>query len=231
VNPSTAADARETEASRPIRVAIVEDDRALRNAVAALVDGTPGFACRDAWGSVEAALPAFAASAPDVLLLDIGLPGMPGTAGVARLRELRPAVAVLMFTVFEEPERIFEALENGAIGYLLKRTPPARLLDAIREAHEGGSPMSPEIARRVVERLRAARPPRPDSVPGPPPSLTPAEKRLLSLLVEGLRYEECAERLDISVHTVRSAIRSIYEKLQVHSKAAAVSRALRERLV
>jgi DNA-binding NarL/FixJ family response regulator len=211
----------------PIRVAIVEDDRALRQGIALLVDGTPGFRCRDAWGSVEAAAQGISAADPEVVLLDIGLPGEPGSSGVAHLRELAPRAAFLMFTVFEEPNRIFESLCHGATGYLLKRTPPAKLLEAIREAHAGGSPMSPEIARRVVELFRRFAPP--EASPAPP--LTPAEKRLLSLLVEGLRYQECADRLGISVHTVRSAIRSIYDKLQVHSKAGAVARAIRERLV
>lgn len=213
--------------ARPIRVAMVEDDRALRQAVALLVDGTPGFSCRDTWGAVEAAAPAIAAADPDVVLLDIGLPGEPGSSGVARLRERAPRAVFLMYTVFEEPDRIFESLCHGASGYLLKRTPPAKLLEAIRDAHAGGSPMSPEIARRVVELFRRFAP----QEASPAPALTPAEKRLLALLVEGLRYQECADRLGISVHTVRSAIRSIYDKLQVHSKAGAVARAIREQLV
>lgn len=211
----------------PIRVAIVEDDRSLRNGFATLVDGTPGFRCRETWGSVETALEGIAAARPDVVLLDIGLPGVPGSTGVTHLRERVPNAAILMLTVFDDPARIFESLCNGAAGYLLKRTPPARLLEAIREAHEGGAPMSPEIARRVVELFRKVAP----AVTGPAPRLTPAEKRLLALLVEGLRYQECAERLGISVHTVRSSIREIYAKLEVHSKSAAVARAIREQLV
>jgi DNA-binding NarL/FixJ family response regulator len=214
----------------PIRVAIVEDDRTLRNGLAMLIDGTPGFRCRETWGSVEAALAAAPPAKPDVLLLDIGLPGVPGSTGVAFLRERLPATAILMLTVFEDQQRIFESLCNGASGYLLKRTPPARLLEAIREAHEGGAPMSPEIARRVVELFRKVAPPAP-SGSAPAPALTPAEKRLLALLVEGLRYQECAERLGISVHTVRSCIRDIYGKLEVHSKSAAVARAIREQLI
>ena len=211
----------------PIRVAIVEDDRSLRNGLAMLIDGTPGFRCRDTFGSVEAALEGATAAQPDVILLDIGLPGMPGSTGVVPLRERVPKAAILMLTVFEDQARIFESLCNGASGYLLKRTPPARLLEAIREAHAGGSPMSPEIARRVVELFRKVAP----AATGPAPALTPAEKRLLALLVEGLRYQECADRLGISVHTVRSCIREIYAKLEVHSKSAAVARAIREQLV
>ena len=209
-----------------IRVVVVEDDRALRVGLAALIGGTPGFACRETYGSVEAVLSSGSLEAPDVLLLDIGLPGVPGSEGVSLLRQRLPSTVVLMLTVYDDQERIFASLCNGASGYLLKRTPPARLLEAIREANEGGSPMSPEIARRVVELFRREAPP-----PRRPPHLTPAERQLLGLLVEGHSYQECAERLAISVNTVRSCIRAVYEKLQVHSKSAAVVRALRERLV
>jgi DNA-binding NarL/FixJ family response regulator len=211
-----------------IEVAIVEDDRLLREGLAVLIDGTPGFRCRATFGSVEAVLQAAPPPAPDVVLLDLGLPGMQGAAGVAVLRERMPSAAFLILTVFEDPAQIVESLCNGAVGYLLKRTPPARLLDAIREAHEGGAPMSPEIARRVVAMFRELAPPARTT---PPPALAPAERRLLALLVQGLSYQECATQLQVSVNTVRSYIRAIYDKLQVHSKAAAVARALRERLV
>jgi DNA-binding NarL/FixJ family response regulator len=215
-----------TDGEAPVRVAIIEDDRVLRQGLAALIDGTPGFRCRDTWGSVEGALEGLPTEPPDVLLLDIGLPGVPGSIGVARLRERLPATAILMLTVYEDQEQVFASLCNGATGYLLKRTPPARLLESIREAHDGGAPMSPEIARSVVALIRQVAPARRTA-----PALTPAESRLLALLVEGHSYRECAERLGVTVNTVRSHIRVVYEKLQVHSKAAAVSRALRERLV
>jgi DNA-binding NarL/FixJ family response regulator len=215
-----------TDGEAPVRVAIIEDDRVLRQGLAALIDGTPGFRCRDTWGSVEGALEGLPTEPPDVLLLDIGLPGVPGSIGVARLRERLPATAILMLTVYEDQEQVFASLCNGATGYLLKRTPPARLLESIREAHDGGAPMSPEIARSVVALFRQVAPARRTA-----PALTPAESRLLALLVEGHSYRECAERLGVTVNTVRSHIRVVYEKLQVHSKAAAVSRALRERLV
>lgn len=218
-----------SEGTSAIEVAIVEDDRLLRDGLAVLIDGTPGFRCQATYGSIAAALQGTAglARTPDVVLLDLGLPGMSGAQGVALLREQLPSAAILILTVFEDPEQIVESLCNGAIGYLLKRTPPARLLEAIREAHQGGSPMSPEVARRVVALFR-------ESVPRPrraPPPLAPAERRLLALLVEGLSYQECATQLQLSVNTVRCYIRSIYDKLQVHSKAAAVARALRDRLV
>jgi DNA-binding NarL/FixJ family response regulator len=210
----------------PVRVAIVEDDRVVRHALAAMIDGTPGFRCRHSWGSMEAALDGLPAEPPDVILLDIGLPGIPGSTGVALLRERLPRAAILMLTVYDDQEQVFASLCNGATGYLLKRTPRARLLEAIREAHDGGAPMSPAIARRVVDLFRQVAP-----APRTAPALTGAEGRLLALLVEGHSYRECADRLGVTVNTVRTHIRVVYEKLQVHSKAAAVSRALRERLV
>jgi DNA-binding NarL/FixJ family response regulator len=221
MNPTPSA-----EAAEPIWVAIVEDDRALREGLAVLIDGTPGFRCRDTFGSVEAALRASPNRPPDVLLLDIGLPGIPGSEGVRLLKERLPAASILMLTVYDDQDRIFESLCNGACGYLLKRTPPARLLESIREAHQGGAPMSPEIASRVVALFRKIAPPR-----RPVNRLSAGERRLLALLVEGYSYRDCADRLDISVNTVRNYIRSVYEKLQVHSKSAAVARALRDRLV
>jgi DNA-binding NarL/FixJ family response regulator len=213
-------------------VAIVEDDRTLREGMAALIDETPGFRCRQTYGSVEAALSAARSGqleTPDVLLLDIGLPGMSGAVGAALFHDTLPATAIVMFTVYEDHDRIFESLCNGACGYLLKRTPPARILEAIREAHEGGSPMSPDIARRVVDRFRRdAAATRRES---PAANLTTGEHKVLSLLVDGHSYQECGDAVGISVNTVRNHIRSIYDKLQVHSKSAAVAKALRDRLV
>jgi DNA-binding NarL/FixJ family response regulator len=219
----------------PIRVAIVEDDRTLREGLAALIDGAGGFRCRQTFGSVEAAASAARSGlleTPDVLFLDIGLPGIQGTLGAALFRELLPSTAIVMFTVYDDHDRIFEALCNGAAGYLLKRTRPERILEAIRDARDGGSPMSPEIARRVVDQFR--RPPSPKTATGsdtPAPALSDGERRVLKLLVEGHSYQECADALEISVNTVRNYIRTIYDKLHVHSKSAAVARALRERLV
>src|SRR5881296_1807648 len=138
------------ELSRSIGVAIVEDDAALREGLAMLIAGTPGYRLTGQHASVEEALVSPPAAAPDVLLLDIHLPGMLGSEGVRHLRERHPRMQVLMLTVFAEEDKVFESICNGACGYLLKNTPPARLLEAIREAHEGGSPMSPEIARKVV---------------------------------------------------------------------------------
>jgi len=208
-----------------IRVAIVEDDRATREGLALLVDGTAGYCCRDTFRSVEEALRARGPS-PDVLLLDIHLPGVPGSDGVKALQEKHPASVVLMLTVYEEQDLVFESICNGASGYLLKKTPPARLLEAIREAHTGGAPMSPEIARKVVHLFRRVAPP-----PPPDHRLTDQELRLLAHLAEGASYQACAAALGISINTVRNHVRSVYEKLHVHSKSAAVSRALKSGLL
>ncbi len=176
--------------------------------------------------SVEDALRRLAGALPDVLLLDIHLPGLSGSKGVRILRDRYPRMQVLMLTVYAEEERVFESLCNGACGYLLKKTPPARLLEAIVEAHEGGSPMSPDIARRVVVALQESGPHKP-----PEQALTPHEARIVRMLAEGDSYQEVGERLGITVNTVRNYIRRIYEKLHVHTKSEAVSKALRGRLI
>lgn len=209
-----------------IGVAIVEDDAPLREGLGALVSGTPGFRLTGAFGSAEAAFEALPAAPPDVVLLDIHLPGMLGSQAVRVLRERVPAAQILMLTVYAEQGRVFESICNGACGYLLKKTPPARLLEAIREAHEGGAPMSPEIARQVVTLFRATHEPA-----EPDERLTPAEIRLLRLLADGHSYQSAGTRLGITANTVRNYIRSIYDKLHVHSKSEAVAKALRRRLI
>src|SRR6266571_6304495 len=171
---------------------IVEDDRAVREGLSLIIDGTPGYACVGAFGSVEEGLKLPATLNPDVMLLDINLPGMLGSEGVGFFRSKYPALQVLMLTVYAEQDKVFESICNGASGYLLKKTPPARLLEAIREAHDGGSPMSPEIARKVVTLFQKSGPP--DKLDQ---QLTPQEKRLLALLAEGHSYNVAAERLNI----------------------------------
>jgi DNA-binding NarL/FixJ family response regulator len=209
-----------------IRVAIVEDDRVTREGLAMLIDGTPGYACAGAFGSVEEALGALSRVRSDVMLLDVNLPGIAGSEGVRLIRERVPAVQVLMLTVFSEQDTVFASICNGACGYLLKKTPPARLLEAIREAHDGGAPMSPEVARKVVSLFQKTGPPvKVDA------HLIPQELRLLRLLADGHSYQAAAERLKISVNTVRSYVRTTYDKLHVHSKSEAVSKALRSGLI
>ena len=197
-----------------INVVVVEDDRFTREGLSLIISGTPGYNCVGAFGSVEEALRRMEGNCPHVMLLDINLPGMPGSEGVKVLKEKYPSLEILMLTVYAERDKVFESICNGASGYLLKKTPPAKLLEAIREAHDGGSPMSPEIARKVVTLFQQS---------GPPAKLdqqlTPQEKRLLALLAEGYSYQVASERLNISVNTVRNYIRSIYEKLHVHSKS------------
>jgi DNA-binding NarL/FixJ family response regulator len=212
-----------------IHVAIVEDDRSLREGLGLLISATPGYRCPRSFGSVEEALRGIGLAGdavPDILLLDIHLPGMLGSDGVKLFREKFPAMQVLMLTVYAEQDKIFESICNGACGYLLKKTPPARLLEAIREAHDGGAPMSPEIARKVVTLFQHTR--QPEKIEE---QLTPQEVRLLQLLADGHSYQSAAGQLNISVNTIRNYIRSIYDKLHVHSKNEAVSKALRSGII
>jgi DNA-binding NarL/FixJ family response regulator len=205
-----------------IEIALVEDDRLVREGLGQIIDAEPGLRCVHRFGSVEQALADQAARA-DVILLDIHLPGMLGSVGVAALLERYPAAVVLMLTVSDQEDLIFTSICNGATGYLLKKTPPARLLAAIREAHAGGAPMSPEIARKVVVLFRQLRP-----APAPEHRLTPQELRLLALLADGHSYQNAAAQLDISINTVRNHVRSIYDKLHVHTKSEAVAKALKQ---
>lgn len=208
-----------------IRVAIVEDDRAVREGLGMIIGATPGYECTGRYFSVEEALRAIA-TAPDVLLLDIHLPGMLGSEAVRLFREKYPSMHVLMLTVYDGQDKVFESICNGACGYLLKKTPPAKLLEAIREAHDGGAPMSPEIARKVITLFQQSGPPEKLDQP-----LTPQETRLLKLLSEGYSYQNSGGQMNISINTVRNYIRSIYEKLHVNTKSEAVSKALRHRLI
>jgi DNA-binding NarL/FixJ family response regulator len=191
-----------------------------------LINGTPGFRCTGAFRSMEEALEKIVYEVPDITLADIGLPGMNGIDGVRILKEKYPAMTLLMLTVYDDNDRIFDALCAGACGYLLKKTPPAKLLESLKEAVGGGSPMSPEIARRVVTLFRDIRPPEKADY-----QLTPHELRLLKLLVEGHNYKTAALELKVSYNTICFHIKNIYEKLQVHSKSEAVSKALRNRLI
>ena len=212
--------------SKPLSVAIVEDQPNIREGLRILIDGTEGYRCSGAFGSMEEAIEKIGHDLPDVALIDIGLPVMSGIEGIRVLKKLHPKVAMMMLTVYEDDKRIFDAVCAGACGYLLKKTPPARLLESIQEVAGGGAPMSPEIARRVVELFRRTNLPE-DAAS----DLTPHEIRLLKLLVEGHNYKTAAAELDVSVNTIRFHVRSIYDKLQVHSKSEAVAKSLRQRII
>jgi DNA-binding NarL/FixJ family response regulator len=209
-----------------IRVAIIEDRREIREGLGTLISFTDGFECTGKYGSMEEALPRLKHNAPDVVLSDIGLPGMDGIEGIKRLKEYHPNLTILMLSVYEDDDRIFQALCAGACGYLLKKTPPTKILESLREAVSGGSPMSPEVARKVITLFRDFRPPEAVDY-----DLSPHELRLLKLLVEGHSYKTAALELRVSVNTISFHLKSIYEKLQVHSKSEAVAKALQHRLV
>ena len=204
-----------------IEVAIVDDDTVLRDGLAALIDDEDHLRCTQLHGTVAEALAARPRVPPDVILLDIHMPGMLGSVGVAELRKKHTRAAVLMLTVYEEQDRVFESICNGACGYFLKKAPRARLVDAIRDAHAGGAPMSPEIASKVIAVFRQVRAPVADH------GLTPKEVELLALLAEGHSYLNAAHSLAITINTVRNHVRSIYEKLHVHTKSEAVAKALK----
>ena len=209
-----------------IKVAIIEDRREIREGLAMLISGTEGFRCTGSFRSMEEALAKISFELPDIALCDIGLPGMSGIEGMRILKERYPQLMLLILSVYDDDERIFDALCAGACGYLLKKTPPVRQVESLREAVDGGSPMSPEVARRVIALFRDIRPPERADY-----ELTPHETRLLKLLVEGHNYKTAAVELGVSVNTVSFHMRRIYEKLQVHSKSEAVAKALRDRLV
>lgn len=210
----------------PTSVAIIEDQPDIREGLRVLIGGTPGYRVAGSFRSMEEALTNIGNGLPDVVLVDIGLPGMSGIEGIRRLKEQYPKLQAMMLTVYGDDERIFEAMCAGACGYLLKKTPPARLLESIREVVSGGAPMSPEVARRVVQLFQKFHPPESADY-----RLSPTELRLLKLLAEGHHYKTAATEMQISVNTVSYHMRSIYLKLQVHSKSEAVAKALRDRLI
>jgi DNA-binding NarL/FixJ family response regulator len=209
-----------------IKVAIVEDEREFRECLAILIKGTAGYHLTGSFRSMEETLQTIGHNLPDVVLVDIGLPGMSGIEGIRILKQRHPSLLLLVNTVYEDDHRIFDALCAGACGYLLKRTPPARLLEGLKEAVGGGAPMSPDVARRVIDLFRGMRPAEKTDY-----QLTPHEVRLLKLLVEGHNYKTAAAELGVTVHTISFHLQRVYEKLHVHSKSAAVAKALRGRLV
>lgn len=208
----------ENEGAEVIRVAIIEDRTDAREGLRYLIDLSAGCRVFGAYGAAEQALDAFEAAQPDVVLMDIELPGIDGIEATRRIRSDFPHVQVMMLTVYEDDERIFRSLEAGATGYVLKKTPPAQLVRDIATVHAGGSPMTSGIARRVVQTFHAPPTAAPES---PLDTLTPREEEILALLAEGHRYREIGEKLFISLDTVRTHIRHIYEKLQVRSRTEA----------
>lgn len=207
-------------------VVIIEDMRDVREGLSVLINGTAGFRCSGSYRTMEDALAGIEAERTDVILTDIGLPGMSGSDGIRVLRERMPEVPILALTVYDSDDHVFRALCAGASGYLLKNTPPARLLDSLKEVAAGGAPMSPEVAKRVLRLFRDFQPP-----PQATYHLTPQEHELLKLLVEGHHKKTAAAALGISVNTVSFHLKHVYEKLQVHSKSEAVAKALRERII
>jgi DNA-binding NarL/FixJ family response regulator len=205
-----------------IKVAIVDDDAGIRSSLSALINRAPGFKLFGEYANGETALKAIPQHLPDVVLMDINLPGMKGYECVRQLKAAHPAVQFLMLTVYEDSDSLFNSLKAGASGYLLKRTASARLLEAIRDVCEGGSPMTPQLARRVVQFFS-----RPAPEAASLAKLTPAEREFLGQLANGYAYKEIADRMNISIDTVRSYVRTVYEKLHVHSRTEAVVKYLR----
>jgi DNA-binding NarL/FixJ family response regulator len=205
-----------------ITVSIVEDNDQLRATLARVLGRAEGFRSLSQYASAEEALKALPQENPDVVLMDINLPGMNGVECVRQLKQLAPGIQVIMLTVYEDTEHIFDALAAGATGYLLKRTPRAELLDAIREVQAGGSPMTAHIARKVVQSFARTGP-----STQPAQVLSPREQEVLDCLSRGFLYKEIADKLGISYETVHTYIRRIYEKLQVRTRTEAVARFLR----
>lgn len=206
----------------PIKVAIVEDDEGIRSSLAALIRRAPSLRLLGEYADAETALKEVPRQIPDVVLMDINLPGMNGVDCVRHLKAAVPQIQFLMLTVYEDSESLFNSLKAGATGYLLKRTASSRLLEAIKDVYHGGSPMTPQLARRVVQFFSPT-----TGEKSPVSRLTPGEKDFLEQLANGYAYKEIADRMNISIDTVRSYVRTVYEKLQVHSRTEAVVKYLR----
>lgn len=205
-----------------INVAIIEDDEEIREGIQKFLNRPPGFICRLTEESVEAFLAHDLGSDwPDVILMDIGLPGMSGIDGIKLIKQQYPEIDIVMLTIYHDSHKIFEALRAGASGYLLKNTPLTEIKEAIEQLQAGGAPMSPQIARKVIEFFNSANKPAPES------PLTTKEKEIVVGLVDGLSYKMIGDRMNISVETVRFHIKNIYQKLHVHSKAEVITKSLR----
>lgn len=203
-----------------VKVAIVEDDNEIREGLAVLINGSEGFQCVAAYSSAEDALSDLLKKKPDVVLMDINLPHMSGIECTRKLKELRPDLSIMVLTVYDDDESIFESLKAGARGYILKKTPPAKLLESILELYNGGSPISSRIARKVVQTFQVL-----GTSSEERENLSKRENEILAYLAKGYRYKEIAETLFISIETVRTHVRNIYEKLHVRSRTEAVLKA------
>jgi DNA-binding NarL/FixJ family response regulator len=202
-----------------ISVAIVDDEKGLRQSIATFINGTPGFRCVSTYSSAESALRGLPVDRPDVVLMDIHMAGMNGIECVQRLKATLPDIQIVMLTVYEDTDQIFKALAAGASGYLLKRLTPTKLLEAIKEVHAGGSPMSSSIARKVVISFQKASPAADQNA-----LLSPREQAVLDCVSQGLAYKQIADQMGISVTTIRTYLRRIYEKLHVQSRSEAVAK-------
>jgi DNA-binding NarL/FixJ family response regulator len=211
-----------------INVVIVEDNTVIREGLAALINGTPGYACIGEFSNCEAFLGKLNNLIVDVVLMDIGLPGISGIEGVKEAVKKRSDINILMLTIYEDSDKVFDALCAGACGYLVKKTPPTKLLEAIKDVFEGGSPMSSNVARQVITAFKESKG---NIVNDSEYELSQREKEVLSLLADGYNYQEIATSLFISVDTVRHHIRNIYKKLHVHSQSEAVAKAIRKKII
>ena len=209
--------------SAGIKVMVVEDDKAVREGLSALIDGSDGFRCIGSCASAEEALASIPMNKPEVVLMDINLPGMNGIECVICIKSTYPEIQVMMLTVFDNTDDIFKSLSAGATGYMLKKTPPAKLLEAITDLANGGSPMNGEIARKVVQTFH-----KPVLKQFPEANLTNREEEILSYLAKGYLYKEIAAELYISIETVRTHIRKIYQKLQVRTRTEMLLKSMKQ---
>ena len=210
-----------------IKVTIFEDNTNLRRGLTALINGSDGFESTGAFGNCDNMIRNITDSKPDVVLMDIKMPGMDGIEAVRVLKQQFPDIKILMETIFEDDEKVFQCICNGAEGYILKNTPPVQILEAIREIHEGGAPMTPSIARKVLAMFKSGTTFSKDETY----NLTDREREVLKYLVYGMSYKLVADKCCVSLDTVRSHVKSIYKKLQVHSKSEAVSKAIKGKIV